>query len=46
VVVRADPGVDVGVALTVDREMVLQDGRWAVRDVRSGPPVASDGTAG
>jgi len=46
VVVRADPGVDVGVALTVDREMVLQDGRWAVRDVRSAPPAASDGTAG
>jgi hypothetical protein len=45
VVVRAAPGVEVGVALTVDRELVLQDGKWRVRDLASATTGASDDAA-
>jgi ATP phosphoribosyltransferase regulatory subunit len=46
VVVQAAPGVEVGVALTVDRELVQQDGKWSVRDVPGAAAAASDDAAG
>jgi ATP phosphoribosyltransferase regulatory subunit len=33
VVVRSAPGMDLGVALTIDRELVWEEGRWSVRDL-------------
>ncbi|SPE24454.1 ATP phosphoribosyltransferase regulatory subunit [Burkholderiales bacterium] len=37
IVVRAGPAGDVGVALTVDRELVWQDGTWVVRELARDP---------